>query len=163
MKRVVGDQRLGFYATVGEDGSPNLAEGNDLRPRRRPPALRGHPVAPTVANIRRGSTVELNVVDPLVRKGYCLKGPAEVHEPGTDLYAAGIERLRKDGSTLTGRVRAIVVIEVREARPLVSPAYDDGSLTEADLVRTFRARFAELHGGAPGRLMRAGTARRAPA
>ena len=25
MKRVVGEQRLGFYATVCEDGSPNLS------------------------------------------------------------------------------------------------------------------------------------------
>jgi hypothetical protein len=43
------------------------------------------------------------------------------------------------------RVNAIVVIEVREAQALVSPAYDDGSVTEAEMIRTFRARFARLH------------------
>jgi uncharacterized protein len=37
----------------------------------------------TVANIRRGSAVEINVVDPFVRKGYRFKGPAMVYEPGT--------------------------------------------------------------------------------
>jgi hypothetical protein len=47
--------------------------------------------------------------------------------------------------TLVDRVNAIVVIEVREARALVSPAYDDGTATEADMIRTFQARFAELH------------------
>ena len=39
----------------------------------------------------------------------------------------------------------IVVIEVREARPLVSPAYDDGTATEADVIEIFRERFAALH------------------
>jgi predicted pyridoxine 5'-phosphate oxidase superfamily flavin-nucleotide-binding protein len=146
MKRVVREQRLGFYATVGEDGSPNLSPKGttfvldddhlcfaDIRSPQ------------TVANIRRGSLVEVNVVDPLVRKGYRFKGPAEVHERGTSCYAEGIETLREAGSALTDRVRAIVVIEVHEAHGLVSPAYDDGTLTEEDVIRTFRDRFAGLH------------------
>src|SRR5213083_1886932 len=75
MKRVVAEQRLGFYATVCEDGSPNLSPKGttfvldddhlffaDIRSPQ------------TVANIRRGSLVEVNVVDPLVRKGYRFKG-----------------------------------------------------------------------------------------
>jgi uncharacterized protein len=81
-----------------------------------------------------------------VRKGYRFKGPAEVHDPGTSRHDEGIERLREAGSTVVDRVKAIVVIEVREARPVVSPAYDDGALTEADIIRAFRARFAGLHG-----------------
>jgi len=148
MKRIVREQRLGFYATVSEDGSPNLSpKGStyvldddhlffaDIRSPR------------TVENIRRGSLVEVNVVDPLVRKGYRFKGPAEIHDRGTSVYATGIELLREAGSTLVDRVKAIVVIEVREAREVVSPVYDDGTLTEADIIRTFRARFAGLHGG----------------
>jgi predicted pyridoxine 5'-phosphate oxidase superfamily flavin-nucleotide-binding protein len=147
MKRVIREQRLGFYATVCEDGSPNLSPKGttfvwdddhlffaDIRSPQ------------TVANIRAGSLVEVNVVDPLVRKGYRFKGPAVIHERGTTLYAEGVERVRTAGSRLADRVNAIVVVEVREARPIVSPAYDDGLLTEADIVRTFRARFAALHG-----------------
>jgi uncharacterized protein len=99
----------------------------------------------TVANIRRGSLVEVNVVDPFVRKGYRFKGPAVVHERGTSMCAEGLERLREAGSTLVDRVNAVVVIEVREARPLVSPVYDDGTATEADVIRTFQRRFARLH------------------
>jgi hypothetical protein len=34
-----------------------------------------------------------------------------------------------------------------EARAVVSPAYDDGVLSEAD-IQTFQARFARLHGAA---------------
>jgi predicted pyridoxine 5'-phosphate oxidase superfamily flavin-nucleotide-binding protein len=96
----------------------------------------------TVANIRRGSLVEVNVVDPLVRKGYRFKGPAEVHERGTARYDEGVEMLRAAGSKLVDRARTVVVVEVREARAIVSPAYDDGTLSEADLTRTYWARFA---------------------
>jgi hypothetical protein len=146
MKRVVREQRLGFYATVCDDGSPNLSPKGttfvwdddhlffaEIRSPR------------TLANIRAGSLVEVNVVDPLVRKGYRFKGPATIHERGSSVHAQGVERLREAGSTLADRVNAVVLIEVRDARPVVSPAYDDGTVTEADMVRTFRARFAELH------------------
>jgi predicted pyridoxine 5'-phosphate oxidase superfamily flavin-nucleotide-binding protein len=146
MKRVVREQRLGFYATVCDDGSPNLSPKGttfvwdddhlffaEIRSPR------------TLANISAGSLVEVNVVDPLVRKGYRFKGPATIHERGSSVHAQGVERLREAGSTLADRVNAVVLIEVRDARPVVSPAYDDGTVTEADMVRTFRARFAELH------------------
>jgi len=146
MKRVVGEQRLGFFATVCEDGSPNLSPKGTTYVLDDDHLLFGEVRCPqTVANIRRGSAVEVNVVDPLVRKGYRFKGPAIVYEPGTALYAEALGLLRRAGSSLVDRVRAIVVIEVREARPLVSPAYDNGMTTEADVIALHRARFARLH------------------
>jgi hypothetical protein len=54
-------------------------------------------------------------------------------------------RLRAAGSKLTGRAGAIVVIEVQRAAPVVSPAYDDGTMTEADMLEAHRGRFARLH------------------
>lgn len=95
-----------------------------------------------MANIRRGSSVEVNVVDPLSRKGYRFKGSGSVHAAGTKTYEEGVRRMREAGSALADRVQAIVVIEVQEARTVVSPVYDDGALTEADVVRRFRARLA---------------------
>ena len=146
MKRVVREQRLGFYATVCEDGSPNLSPKGTTSVLDDDHLFFADVRSPqTVANIRRGSLVEVNVVDPLVRKGYRFKGAGEVHERGTPRYEECVERLRDAGSALADRVRTIVVIEVREASELTSPAYDDGTLTEADLIRTYRARFAELH------------------
>jgi predicted pyridoxine 5'-phosphate oxidase superfamily flavin-nucleotide-binding protein len=147
MKRVVREQGLGFHATVCEDGSPNLSPKGTTRVWDDDHLFFADIRSPqTVANIRRGSLVEVNVVDPFVRKGYRFKGPALVHDPGTDGFVDGLNRLRNDGMTnLLDRVQAIVVIEVRQAQPLVSPAYDDGATTEADIVRIFEARFARLH------------------
>ena len=99
----------------------------------------------TIANLRAGSLIEVNVVDPFVRKGYRFKGRAVICEPGSAGFAEGIERMRAGASKLTGRVKAIVVIEVHHTEPLISPVYDDRATTEADVLETHRARFARLH------------------
>src|SRR4051794_35654825 len=122
MKRLVREQRLGFYPTVGEGGPPALApkgttfvlndnnlSSADVGSRR------------TVENIRRGSLVEVNVVAPLARTGYRFKGPAAIHEPGSSRFAEGVERLRETGSPLADRVRAIVVVEGPGTPALVPP------------------------------------------
>src|SRR5207249_232254 len=66
---------------------------------------------------------------------------------------ASAARLLRLIGALAGRERV-----VREARALISPLYDDGSVSEAEVIQTFRARFASLHadggqavqGAAPG-------------
>jgi predicted pyridoxine 5'-phosphate oxidase superfamily flavin-nucleotide-binding protein len=148
MKRVVRDQELGFHATVCEDGSPNLSPKGTTDVWDDDHLFFADICSPqTVANVRHGSLVEVNVVDPFLRKGYRFKGPAVVHDPGSPGYAEGLERLRAGGSKLADRVEAIVVIEVRQARPLLSPAYDDGTTSEMELLRIHQARFARLHEG----------------
>jgi hypothetical protein len=147
MQRVVRDQRLGFHATVCEDGTPNLSPKGTTDVWDDDHLYFADICSPqTIENIRRGSVIEVNVVDPFVRKGYRFKGPAVIHEPGSDTFAEGLERLRAAGSSLVHRVRAIVLIEVQDARPLISPAYDDGTLTEAGIRAIHWARFARLRG-----------------
>jgi predicted pyridoxine 5'-phosphate oxidase superfamily flavin-nucleotide-binding protein len=146
MKRLVAEQRLGFYATVCEDGSPNLSPKGTTYVWDDEHLFFADVRSPqTVANVRRGSLVEVNVVDPFVRKGYRFKGPAAVHDRGTPVCREAVRRMRAAGSTLADRVRAVVLIEVAEARPVVSPAYDGAAVTEAGMVRLFRDRFAALH------------------
>jgi uncharacterized protein len=91
--------------------------------------------------------IEVNVVDPFVRKGYRFKGRAVIYEPGSIEFADGVERMRAGGSKLTARVQAIVVIEVQHAEPLVSPIYDDGTASEADVLEANRARLTRLYEG----------------
>ncbi len=146
MKRLVDEQQLGFCATVGPDGSPNLSPKGSTRVWDDDHLFFADICSPqTIANLRSGSLIEVNVVDPFVRKGYRFKGRTVIHEPGSAGFAAGIERMRAGGSKLTGRVKAIVVIEVQHAEPLISPVYDDGTTTEADMLEIHRARFASLH------------------
>ncbi len=82
----------------------------------------------TVANLRANQNIEVNVVDPFRRKGYRFKGRAVVHEQGAifeELVAFFTQRKLADAPR---RIKAIVVIEVVAAQPLISPAYDEGAM-----------------------------------
>lgn len=146
MKRLVDGQQLGFCATVCPDGSPNLSPKGSTRVWDDDHLFFADICSPqTIANLRAGSLIEVNVVDPFVRKGYRFKGRAVICEPGAIEFAEGVGRMRAGGSKLAERVKAIVVIEVHRAEPLISPIYDDGTATEADVLGAHRARFARLH------------------
>jgi hypothetical protein len=98
----------------------------------------------TVANLLANAHVEVNVVDPIVRKGYRFKGTAEVHTEG-DIFERGIAVMREHGSTTAReRIRSIVVIEVTDAASLVSPAYDTGA-SEEEIAARWLAHHSELH------------------
>ncbi len=149
MQRVVREQKLGFHATVDPDGTPNLSPKGTTDVWDDDHLWFADICSPrTVANIRRGSWIEVNVVDPFVRKGYRFKGPATVHDPGSATFLDGVARQRAAGSALVDRIASVVLIEVRHAAPLVSPAYDDGTLGEADVRALHVARFARLNDAA---------------
>jgi hypothetical protein len=128
MRRVVEEQRLGFVATVCADGSPNLSPKGTLAVWDDAHLVFAHLHSPqTVSNIEAGhDCVEINVVDPIVRKGYRFKGVATVHRAGTT-FEAGIAFFARRSGLARERVEAIVLVRVDRAVPLVSPAYDDGS------------------------------------
>lgn len=145
MKRLVSEQRLGFVATVCPDGTPNLSPKGttavwddehivfaDIRS----PA--------TVSNLRRNPSTEINVVDPMVRKGYRFKGVASVVTEGAlferilDFYRT--ERNLDEGRTM---IRSFVLVKINEAMPLISPAYDQG-LTEEQVREKMQHYFDSL-------------------
>src|SRR5690349_262430 len=97
MQRLVRGQKLGYVATVCADGTPNLSPKGtltvwdddhlvflDIR----------SPV--TVANLTERPAVEVNVVDPLARRGYRFKGRATVLAEGA-LFDEVLARYRADG------------------------------------------------------------------
>jgi predicted pyridoxine 5'-phosphate oxidase superfamily flavin-nucleotide-binding protein len=120
MKRLVREQRLGYIATVCPDGTPNLSPKGttavwdddhlvfaDIRSPR------------SVQNIEHNPSVEINVVDPLVRKGYRFKGRGVVHR-SDEVFQRGCRMYREAGLTI--EIRAVVLIRVERALPLISPA-----------------------------------------
>jgi uncharacterized protein len=141
MKQVVGAQRLGYVASVCADGTPNLSPKGttavwddqhlvflDIHSPR------------TVDNIERGNpVVEINVVDPIRRKGYRFKGPATVLRAGP-LYE-DVVRFYEERGTDRRRINAVVMVNVEQASAVLSPAYDDGS-TEDEISR----RWLNLYG-----------------
>jgi uncharacterized protein len=132
MQRVVSKQRLGFVATVTPDGSLSVSPKGTTRIWDDEQLFFADIASPgTVANLRANPHVEVNVVDPIRRKGFRFKGTAAVHTGG-ETYDRGLQLLRDQGSTANrDRVHSIVVIEVTDAEELISPAYDDGANEQA--------------------------------
>ncbi len=134
MKRIIGDVRLGYVATVCPDGTPNLSPKGTTRVYDDDHLVFADIRSPgTVANLRENPVVEINVVDWFTRKGYRFKGVATIIESGPlfdELLSFYGQHPAPDAPR---RIRAFVVVEVQRALPLVSPAYD-GDVTE-DRVR----------------------------
>ena len=116
MQQVVREQRLGFVATVTPDGRPDLSPKGTTRLWDDERLFFADIASPgTVANLRAYPHVEVNVVDPILRKGFRFKGTANVYTSG-EMYDRGLAILREQGSTANReQVRSIVVIVVTEA------------------------------------------------
>ena len=135
MKLVVERQRLGFVATVCPDGTPNLSPKGTTIVWNDDHLVFADIHSPgTVANLRSNPAVEINVVDPVVRKGYRFKGIARVLGDGA-LFDEILVFLRKRG--VSSPIKHIVVVKVERALPLVSPAYDGGA-TEEEVRRRWQ-------------------------
>jgi uncharacterized protein len=83
MKRVVNEQQLGFIATICPDSTPNLSPKGTTAVLDDDHLVFADVCSPgTIANLRLNPAVEINVVDPLCRKGYRFKGVAAILSEG---------------------------------------------------------------------------------
>lgn len=139
----VHQQRLGFHATVSADGTPNLSPKGTTAVYDPEHLMFAELRSPqTLANLEANPSIEVNMVDPIVRKGWRFRGNAEVRrDPETRERA--LEIYEREGYTVyPERIGAIVLIRVESVRELTSPAYDDGS-SEQEVAGWWAERYAE--------------------
>ena len=148
MRRVV-EAELSFIATVCPDGTPNLSPKGTTAVWDDDHLVFADLRSPgTVENLRSNASIEINVVDQLIRKGYRFKGTGAVYTEG-DVFERGVQFYEARGTIKAReRIRGIVIVAVERALPVTSPAYDIG-LTEDALresnLRRLNARAAEPH------------------
>jgi uncharacterized protein len=132
MRRIV-EAELGFIATVCPDGTPNLSPKGTTAVWDDDHLVFADLRSPgTVDNLRSNTSIEINVVDQLVRKGYRFKGTAAVYTEG-EVFERGVEFYEARGTVKArGRIHGIVIVAVERALPVTSPAYDIGA-TEDEL------------------------------
>jgi hypothetical protein len=154
MRAVIDAVHLCFAATVTPDGQPNLSPKgtigiwDDDRLYFLDIASPG-----TVANLAHSPRMEINVVEPLSRRGYRFAGTATLHPVGSGIYDEAIRRLYGDAAP-TYPVNAVVLLSVERAAPLLSPAYwrvgDEMAIRESwrarrdELDREFEAHIARV-------------------
>ena len=149
MRRVVTEQRLAYVATVCPDGTPNLSPKGTIAVWDDEHLVFADIRSPgTIANLKTNPAVELNVVDPFVRKGYRFKGTGEVVVDG-ELFQEIMRFYRGGWAADTAqrkeaRIRGFVLVKVETALPLISPAYDDGS-DEVSIRKYWVSYFAGLN------------------
>ena len=149
MKRVVTEQRLAYVATVCPDGTPNLSPKGTIAVWDDDHLVFADIRSPgTIANLKKNPAVELNVVDPFVRKGYRFKGTGKAIVDG-ELFQEIMRFYRgrwvDTAKNKESRIRGFVLVEVETALPLISPAYDDGSADELSIREYWISYFAGLN------------------
>ena len=145
MKRVVEEQHLGFVATVCPDATPNLSPKGTTAVWDDDHLVFANIRSPgTLANLRKNANVEVNVVDPFVRKGYRFKGVASILESGA-LYDQAIAFYKERGSRVAA-IREVVMVQVQSAQAIDSPAYDLG-LTEDEVRGRWERYYESLRAG----------------
>lgn len=147
MKQLVAQQRLGFVATVNEDGTPNLSPKGTMVVLDDNHLLFGDIRSPgTVSNLQHNSVLEVNIVDPLSRAGFRFKGTARYIERNSPAFLELYPEMHKhfeQWGPLEAEVRGLVILKVQRARSITSPAYDIG-ITEAALVQHFGEHLGHL-------------------
>ncbi len=143
---MVREQRLGYVATVNADGTPNLSPKGTTTVWDEDHLIFADLRSPgTVENLRSNPGVEVNVVDPFLRKGYRFKGTAEVFTDGAffqeaiGFFGEGHDAVERPDE----RINSVVLIRVDRAQPLISPAYELG-VTEEETVAQWERYYEDL-------------------
>lgn len=141
VKEFLDVQKLGYVATVSEDGTPNLSPKGTII------AWNDHTLAfadirspNTLKNLEQRPDLEINVVDPLLRKGFRFKGKGKIIKNGQN-YDEILNHYRENG--VRSPIGAIVLVEVNEILEVLSPLYDLG-VSEGDLKEKWTKRLLDL-------------------
>lgn len=152
MKRVVREQRLGYVATVCLDHTPNLSPKGTTSVWDDDSLVFADICSPgTVENLRHNPAIEINVVDPILRKGYRFKGSAVVLAAGLQ-FEEVMEFYRntyKMHPKTVESVQHVVLVKVERALPLISPLYSLGA-TEDEVVARYTKYYDDLRPRKPG-------------
>ena len=147
MKRLIAEQRLGFFATVCPDGTPKLSPKGTLDVWDDERLVFLDLASPgTVENLRVNPAIEINVVDQVVRKGYRFKGRATLLTDGPEFDRAVRTLTEERGvADLAERVRHVILIDVEHAAPLISPVYETGA-SENEVRTMWMEHWARVYG-----------------
>ena len=141
IKNFLNIQKLGYVATVSSDGLPNISpKGTIIAWSSEILAFADIRSPDTVKNLQNDPNVEINVIDPLLRKGYLFKGVARLINSGLQ-YDEILQYYRDNG--ITSPINAIILVDVSCVSDVTSPLYDMG-ISEAEIKSKWKNHFANL-------------------
>ena len=134
-------QKLGYVATVSPDGKPNISPKGTIIGWSENSIVFADIRSPdTVRNLKKNPNVEINVIDPLLRKGYLFQGTAKII-PDDSLFQKILNQFREKG--VKSEIKSIVLVEVSGVSEVKSPLYDMG-IKEEEIKSKWKAHFDNL-------------------
>ena len=128
IKTFLNIQKLGYVATVSSDGKPNISpKGTIIAWSDNLLAFANIRSPDTVMNLQHNPFVEINVIDPLSRKGYLFTGTAKIIKD-TPLYVEILNHYRTNG--IKSPINSIVIVDISSVSEVTSPLYDLGQTEE---------------------------------
>lgn len=144
IKEFIRQQKLGFYATVCPDGTPNLSpKGTTIAWDDEHLVFADIHSPGTINNLLNNPAIEINMVDVFTRKGYRFKGTGKVLSEGT-LFDEVTSFYKNAGSKYT--INNIVVVKVGQVHSIFSPAYDTG-ISEEEVTNRWIDYWNSIHPG----------------
>ena len=141
IKNFLNLQKLGYVATVSSDGKPNISpKGTIIGWADDTLAFADIRSPDTMNNLHDNPNVEINVIDPLFRKGYLFQGTAKIIGNG-DLFHAILNYYLTNG--IKSRINSIVLVNVSAVSEVISPLYDLG-MTHQEIKSKWKKYFATL-------------------
>jgi len=141
IKIFLNSQKLGFVATVSSDGKPNISPKGTIIPWSDDLLAFADIRSPdTMMNLQNNPFVEINVIDPLSRKGYLFTGTAKIIKD-TPLYVEILNHYRTNG--IQSSINSIVLVSILSISEVTSPLYDLGK-TEEELKLKWKKYFNDF-------------------
>ena len=139
IKNFVNSQKLGYVATVSNDGTPNLSPKGTIVVMNESTLVFADIRSPqTIQNLQNNSSVEINVVDPFQRLGYRFKGECKIINEGPEFdkildYYANVG--------IKSKINSVVIVDVESMSEVTSPSYDLG-VTKDELVSKWKKYYS---------------------
>ena len=142
IKNFINSQKLGYVATVTPDGKPNISpKGTIIGWTSHLLAFADIRSPDTMHNLQDNPNVEINVIDPILRKGYLFEGTATILDSATPPYSDILHYYRTHG--IKSPIGSIVLVDVLRISPVISPLYDMG-VSESEVKLRWRKYFTDL-------------------
>ena len=141
IKTFLNSQKLGYVATVSSDGKPNISPKGTIIPWSENLLAFADIRSPdTMVNLENNPFVEINVIDPLSRKGYLFAGTGKIIKDDL-LYGEILNHYRTNG--IQSPINSIVLVSISSISVVTSPLYDLGK-TEEEIKLKWKKYFNKL-------------------
>ena len=138
IKNFLERQKLGFVATISPDNTPNVSPKGTILAWDDEHLIFADIKSPqTISNLENNPSVELNVIDPILRKGYRFKGKGKILRDNEE-FSKILKFYEEKG--IKSKINAVVMIKVNTLSEVTSPLYDLG-FSEEEIKETWKKHY----------------------